>query len=517
MRLYLKFAVAMAVTAITAETVSADRYVVDTGSPRQSISHFGASDAWAFPRIGAWPDEQQEQIADWLFSLETDDKGNPLGIGLSLWRFNLGAGSYEQGDSSMIRWERRTECMLRPDGTWDYTKQMPQRHFLKLAKERGVPYFLAFLNSAPVQFTDNGLATNYGRGGSINLRDDCYDDFADYMAKSLKAIETHDGIRFNYISPVNEPDINWLDTLQEGSAATNREIGRLVKELDKALDRHRLSTEIIVMEVSNLKNLIGRNEHTPFAQGYALQQLFTPDSAAYIDNLRHVPGLIVGHSYWTNTPVTFMASLRRLIRQKCDSLGVGFWQSEYCIMDNDEEIGRGPKFDFTMTTALYVARLIHHDLVMADARSWSWWRGAGEDYKNGLLRIYSNDTKRTGWAVDSKLLWSLGNFSRFIRPGAVRHEIVRYDESGAIVADGDTEPYGIMCSAYRNTDGSWVVVAINYSEEVKPFHIEVPGMDGHKWTMYRTSDIASENLAKTGTVDRDTRLAPRSVSTFVMK
>lgn len=212
-----------------------------------------------------------------------------------------------------------------------------------------------------------------------------------------------------------------------------------------------------------------------------------------------------------------MASLRRLIRQKCDSLGVGFWQSEYCIMDNDEEIGRGPKFDFTMTTALYVARLIHHDLVMADARSWSWWRGAGEDYKNGLLRIYSNDTKRTGWAVDSKLLWSLGNFSRFIRPGAVRHEIVRYDESGAIVADGDTEPYGIMCSAYRNTDGSWVVVAINYSEEVKPFHIEVPGMDGHKWTMYRTSDIASENLAKTGTVDRDTRLAPRSVSTFVMK
>lgn len=251
----------MAVTAITAETVSADRYVVDTGSPRQSISHFGASDAWAFPRIGAWPDEQQEQIADWLFSLETDDKGNPLGIGLSLWRFNLGAGSYEQGDSSMIRWERRTECMLRPDGTWDYTKQMPQRHFLKLAKERGVPYFLAFLNSAPVQFTDNGLATNYGRGGSINLRDDCYDDFADYMAKSLKAIETHDGIRFNYISPVNELDINWLDTLQEGSAATNREIGRLVKELDKALDRHRLSTEIIVMEVSNLKNLIGRNEH----------------------------------------------------------------------------------------------------------------------------------------------------------------------------------------------------------------------------------------------------------------
>ena len=78
-----------------------------------------------------------------------------------------------------------------------------------MAKQRGVPHFLAFLNSAPVYFTDNGLATNTGRGGTINLKDDCYDDFARFMATAMKGIEEHDGIHFDYICPVNEPDGHW--------------------------------------------------------------------------------------------------------------------------------------------------------------------------------------------------------------------------------------------------------------------------------------------------------------------
>ena len=41
----------------------------------------------------------------------------PKGIGLSLWRFNVGAGSAEQGEASQIAspW-MRTECFLQADG-----------------------------------------------------------------------------------------------------------------------------------------------------------------------------------------------------------------------------------------------------------------------------------------------------------------------------------------------------------------------------------------------------------------
>ena len=75
-------------------------YNVSVEHPEQVVRHFGASDAWSMPFVGLWPKEQQEQIADWLFSTAVDANGQPRGIGLSLWRFNLGAGSAEQGDNS---------------------------------------------------------------------------------------------------------------------------------------------------------------------------------------------------------------------------------------------------------------------------------------------------------------------------------------------------------------------------------------------------------------------------------
>ena len=105
----------------------AQTHTIRTDAPRQTIQHFGASDAWSMQTIGLWPDTAaQVQIADWLFSLDTipapsnspsfgggrgevvgqgevvgrGEVGQPLGIGLSLWRFNLGAGSAEQGRES---------------------------------------------------------------------------------------------------------------------------------------------------------------------------------------------------------------------------------------------------------------------------------------------------------------------------------------------------------------------------------------------------------------------------------
>ena len=66
-------------------------YVVDTQTTYQQIDNFSASDAWSMHIIGKWPQEKQNQVADWLFSTENDANGKPKGIGLSLWRFNVGA------------------------------------------------------------------------------------------------------------------------------------------------------------------------------------------------------------------------------------------------------------------------------------------------------------------------------------------------------------------------------------------------------------------------------------------
>ena len=220
----------------------------------------------------------------------------------------------------------------------------------------------------------------------------------------------------------------------------------------------------------------------------------------------NVPKLMVGHSYWTNTPVPYMRQIREQLRDTIAKYGLKFWQTELCIMGNDNEIGGGGGYDFGMKTALYVARVIHHDLVFADAESWSWWRAVGEDYKDGLMRVYTNDHMKSGYVVDSRLMWALGNYSRFIRPGAVRYEVS---------SSTDFDPYGVMCSAYRNADGKWVAVVINYSNQLQPFNLSLSDGQARQWHMYRTSDVSGETLKPVGVTAGSQQLPPRSITTFI--
>lgn len=501
---------------IADDAFSPTLFNIKTSSEEQTIWHFGASDAWSMQFMNTWDEAQQQQIADWLFSTENDAAGKPKGIGLSLWRMNLGAGSWEQGDSSQINYGTRTECLLQSDGSWNWDKQKSQRHFLKMAKERGVPYLLLFCNSAPVQFTKNGLATNTGRGGDINLKEDYFDDFARFLANATKGIEEHDGVKIDYVSPVNEPDghWNWLGPKQEGSPATNREISRLAKETSKAFKKMKLQTKIMLCESSDLRCLLGEYK-AGWQRGYTLATLFGKDSTkTSVRNLYGIGNAVLGHAYWTNTPIDTMRSIRMKLRDELKKLGLEYWQSEVCIMSNDEEIGGGGGYDFSMKTALYVARMIHYDMVYGNASSWSWWRAAGGNYKDGLIRTYTNRKQTSGYAVDSKLMWALGNYSRFVRPGAVRLDIDAYTSDGDSVAEGDTRPYGTMISAYKNKDGKLVVVAINYSEHQQTAIINVDGK-AHRWQMYRTSDISAESLLPIGVAEASTKLSPRSITTFV--
>ena len=292
-------------------------YTIDTKHPQQTIEHFGASDAWSMQTIGLWPEEeQQQQIADWLFSTENDANGKPKGIGLSLWRFNLGAGSAEQGDSSYINKDTRTECFLRFDGTYDWTRQPGQVKFLKMAKQRGVPYILAFLNSPPVYFTENELATNTGRGGTLNLRPECYDAFAQFMAESVSGLEREHGIHVDYISPINEPDghWNWQGPKQEGSPATNWEIAEVARKTSAAFTEKGLTTQIMVNESSDLRCLLGVYK-TSWERGNAIASFWSKDSTAtYLGDTPLVPRLMLAHSYWTNTPVPYMREIREQLR-----------------------------------------------------------------------------------------------------------------------------------------------------------------------------------------------------------
>lgn len=351
------------------------------------------------------------------------------------------------------------------------------------------------------------------------MREDAYGDFARYAADMIETIEREDGIHFDYLCPVNEPDgsWNWQGPKQEGTPATNRETTRIAHEMGKEFAGRGLTTQILVNESSDLRCMLGIHD-TDWQRGNEIQCFWNPDSTeTYVGNLPNVAKIMAGHSYWTNTPVlkpgnrgyerTGLYGYRQRVRRAMQDVGIKFWMTELCIMSNDKEIGGGTPYDFTMKTALYVARVMHYDLTVANACSWQWWRALGGNYRDGLL-MGTRQRRGGEYTVrDSKLLWTLGNYSRFVRPGAVRLE----------VEGNDGDPFGIMTSAYRNADGSTVIVAINYTENEK--EVQFDGIaKGKTFVMYRTSDAEGENLKNIGTTNgKQTTLKARSVTTFVCK
>ena len=59
---------------------------------------------------------------------------------------------------------------------------------------------------------------------------------------------------------------------------------------------------------------------------------------------------------------------RQRVREALKSANpdLGYWMSEYCILQRNGEIRSGGRRDLGMSTALYVVRIIHHDLTLTE-------------------------------------------------------------------------------------------------------------------------------------------------------
>lgn len=473
---------------------------VDTRRVYQAMENFGASDAWAGQFVGHWPQQKKDSIADWLFSLDTMKDGSPKGIGLSLWRFNLGAGSTQQGEESGIKDEwRRAESLLSPSGKIDPSLQSGQQWFLQAAKKRKVPQFLAFLNSPPVQFTANRRSFA-AKAGESNLEPAAFDKAAEYIASAVKQLEVKNGISFNYISPVNEPQWDWSDGGQEGNPYTNTGIAGFARSLDAAIAKQQLSAKILLAEAGHIRYLL--NDDDKPGKGNQVKDLFTPGSANYIGNLKSVAPVIAAHSYFSTSPFQRSLENRQRVAEAVAAVkGLSYWQSEYCILgDNDGEISGG-KRDTGMVSALYVAKVIYADLVAANASAWQWWLAISPyDYKDGL--VYVDKNKTDGNYTDSKMMWALGNYSRFVRPGMKRIEAKSNDDR-------------CLVAAFTGAQNKLVFVFTNISNESLNIDLEIPPTTKYKKiNTYITSQ--DKKLQKQPVKDLIS-LEPQSITTLVME
>lgn len=481
-----------------------------TNLQHQTIDGFGASDAWSILFVGNnWPLKKRERLADLLFSTDFNQDGDPKGIGLSIYRYNIGAGSMKAGIESGIPdpW-KRTEGFLEKDGSYNWNKQEGHQWFMKAAKKRGVQTFIGFANSPPVVLTENGKA--YGEGDHHgNIPRGNYGKFADYLANVAKYYRDA-GISLDYLSPINEPQVNWNKSKhQEGSSYQNDEILKIVTALDRKIKIYGLNTKILIPEAAKITYLY---DDSLQARGNQASYFFGVNSKA--KKLSSVANIITAHSYGTTWPVSKMIETRRKLWKKIHSTdpNLKYWMTEYCLLENNEEVHLKDK-DLGISPALYVSRVMHYDLTVANASSWQWWVAVSPyNVKDGL--IYIDKNKYDGKIYESKMLWAMGNYSRFIRPGAIRVTVKRSDRLTDFKAEDK-----LLVSAYMERGSDKVIfVVVNYGSRERKIRLNSEGRSTPKSSKiigYITSskfDLSPQFTLDIGDI---INIPARSIVTFI--
>jgi O-glycosyl hydrolase len=169
---------------------------------------------------------------------------------------------------------------------------------------------------------------------------------------------------------------------------------------------------------------------------------------------------------------------------------------------------QGPSCD--ITNGVSVAGWIHSALVDGDASAWLWWwyQANGTDDNEGLYLQSGSSAPTTGCpgGGDTKRHWTLGNFSKFVRPSFVRVEV-----AGA--------PAGVLISAFKGTGTALAIVAINKNTSAVNVPITISGGTAPTsvtpWVTSSADNLASKTAVAVSAGSFTAALGASSVTTFV--
>lgn len=411
---------------------------------------WGVSLCWWANVVGGYTN--REEYADLAFKE----------LKLNIVRYNIGGGE-NPARSNTMEFRARIPGFQPEPGKWDWNADANQRWMLRAAVARGANQVVAFANSPPYWMTHSGSVTGAKHGGDDNLRPEFEPAFADYMAIVMSNLTLLDSVKFDTVTPMNEPAAKWweLGHRQEGAHMSVAQQQRLINLLRPALNRHGLGATIVASEDNDERST------------YEAVSAYTPTT---LSNVSH----IVTHTYTANAS----AELRQLAKRTDKPL----WVSEY---------GDGER------SGLLLARRIRNDIVEKNAAAWIYWQFADSAGAWGLVnnRLDGRDSR---YRLTRKF-HVMAQFSRFIRPGS---QIIH-------VADNDS------LGAYDALQRQLIVAAINDQRAARSVTYALNGIrSGAAFvTSYRTSqqeDVARQSPIGLAEGKFTATLPAHSVTTFVI-
>jgi O-glycosyl hydrolase len=458
----------------TASSVTATGDAAVDPSVAQTMAGFGASGDWWTIPVQYFPAAAQRRIANLLFTSK--------GIELSQYRYNIGGGGVgvdvpTGGESELGFADRAPQSFYVAPGIYNWSNDPGGTKFLRYAAADHVPDLVGNVVSAPPAFTTNGLSC----GGE--LKPGSEQAFTDYLTTVITHIHDALHITLNYVSPMNEPDYTRGDCTQEGMEVPPAQRATVVQDLGKDLAAQAPYTRIIADESSDVGS-----QFLPEVSKW----MSVPGTAQYV-------AALASHTYDFPSDATLQQA-----RAVGEQYGKPLWTTEICCMvyNPGSMPTYGEQFDPTITGGLALAQIIDQDLTQANSAAFDWWvalsAASGCDvrqpscmttvnsvgWNDGLLNFDPNFATDHDYQVyPTKRFWALGNFSRFVRPGAQRHDVTG-------------TPTGVDALAFQ-TGSQWEIVVINTTSASSSFGLTLPGNGQYRAAgSYQTS--ATANLAPAG-------------------
>lgn len=444
----------------------------------QTIEGFGASGAWWAQIVGNWTHEDpisgkpvRDRISELLFS-KTE------GIGLGIYRYNIGGGSKHSGRGTFSEPARATECFETAPGEYDWSRDAAAVYMMRRAASDGADEVIFFVNS-PIERLTNNHKTHLDKHQIFreNIKKKNYPAFAKYCADVAEHF-IGEGIPVKYISPVNEPFWVWNGG-QEGChyrpSSCRKVLRAFVKELDgrKTLDG---------VWLSGCEN----GDIRWFNKSYSRAVLGDP-------LVRTRLGALDIHSYCLHMPIPFfnnrMSFLKRFAKWMSKNYpDVPVNMSEWTHMQGGRDKG--------MDSALVTANVMYEDLSVLNVISWQHWIAVSEvNYCDGLIYINLDDKT----FEMTKRYYVTGNFSKYVPAGSVR-----------VDAACDDSELRLLAFKY---DGGCAVIVINSTKKEKELILPEQYSAVKSAVTDDNNNLCEYDIADPGHI----KITPRSVTTIILR
>jgi O-glycosyl hydrolase len=464
----LVLAVPLALTATaagaTASPAARVNVTISAANQFQQITGFGASEAFGQAQtVMNAPSSVQQQVLSLLYSPKT-------GAGLTILRNEISADAGITIEPNAPSSPAATPTYLslsavdQDQGQLWFAQQIKADYGVRnvMADAWSPPGFMK-TNDSPI----NG-GTLCGEVGATCASGDWRQAYANYLAQYAKEYAAA-GDPLSYVGPENEANIG---PGYDSMILTPTQTADFMQYLGSTLHRDGLTTRAECCATEGwdwAQQYAAAIEQDPFAN------FWTP--------------LFTSHGY-TAPPNSPLYGWSRPV-----------WQTEWSTFESWD-----PAWDDgTDASGMSWAQDIYTGLTSANLNAFLYWWGSTTPAENGdnegLIEINGSTV------IPSGRLWAFANFSRFIRPRAVR------------IAASSSDS-GLEVAAFRNLNGSVAVVVLNNATTAVPATFSLSQAAGRRaipWLTDATDDVAVQPAIPVTDGTFDATVPPRSLVTYVIR